>query len=75
MQTDTLELPKEMKYQQLFVRFERREKQSLITVLIDYNYLDAFHCDTNDQDEFDRACNDYLSSLRYKQKLKEFHSR
>lgn len=75
MPTKEIELPKEMTYQQLFIRFERKENQGTIIVLNDYNYLDEFYNETNDKDEFDKACNDYLHSDRYRNKLKEFHDR
>ena len=75
MPTKEIELPKEMTYQQLFIRFERKENQGTIIVLNDYNYFDEFYNATNDKSEFDKACNNYLHSDHYKEKLKEFRNR
>lgn len=47
-----------MKYRELFVSF--KEKDGSVEVFLDGNFIDRYHTETKNQEEFEKECQEYL---------------
>lgn len=66
---------KPMEYQMVFVRFQREKYSTFVNVLLDGCHLAWFLCDALTEEEFEKACEEFTASEKYRTSYNEFMGR